>query len=647
MAPDIIRDSTIGQLFNRLTRGHFLPFADQRPHHVLPERYRAALDASTVRDPFDDNAAAASIDGSRSNRSVSSLQDIVEEEEEDSTGERDPDPPQVVLDFDTGRVSVEHPTSPPAPPVPRILISDIDIDKGNANEEAARPSPAPLVKNPFLVEFEDNDPDRPMNWSTGKKSFVASLVAFLTFSVYIGGPIFTPSIPGLLDNFDISPVVATLGLSLFVLAYGIGPMFLAPLQEMPRQGRTPVYIIGLLFFFIFQFPIVFAPNMATILVFRFASGFAGSPAIATGGACLHASARPVWSLKSETHTLCIVKGASMFDLFGPRHAPIAIGVWSIGALDLGVGQLRLTFSSALIISKGSFAAQAKGWTWPNWELMWISGFAFLVLSFLLPETLESTILIRRAERLRLRTGDSRFRTQAEIDAIAGENFVQLARSNLKRAFQLTAEPAVLFANSYIALVYACFYLWFEAFPIVYNETYRFSLGISGLPYLAFIVSGLITFGLYVLYVVYHFNPRMDRPGFVPEARLELGVVAGLFIPVSLLMFGWAGEEETHWIVPTIGAGLYLPGIFLIFQCILVYISSSYPPTLAASILAGNDLFRSSFASMFPLFGGYYFNALGLGVGCSVLSGLTFIMVPLLYLLIRTGPRLRARSKWIQ
>ncbi|KDE03972.1 hypothetical protein MVLG_05541 [Microbotryum lychnidis-dioicae p1A1 Lamole] len=612
MAPDIIRDSTIGQLFNRLTRGHFLPFADQRPHYVLPERYRAALDASTVRDPFDDNAAAASIDGSRSNRSVSSLQDIAEEEEEDSTGERDPDPPQVVLDFDTGRVSVEHPTSPPAPPVPRILISDIDIDKGNANEEAARPSPAPLVKNPFLVEFEDNDPDRPMNWSTGKKSFVASLVAFLTFSVYIGGPIFTPSIPGLLDNFDISPVVATLGLSLFVLAYGIGPMFLAPLQEMPRQGRTPVYIIGLLFFFIFQFPIVFAPNMATILVFRFASGFAGSPAIATGG-------------------------ASMFDLFGPRHAPIAIGVWSIGAVS----------GPVLGPVIGSFAAQAKGWTWPNWELMWISGFAFLVLSFLLPETLESTILIRRAERLRLRTGDSRFRTQAEIDAIAGENFVQLARSNLKRAFQLTAEPAVLFANSYIALVYACFYLWFEAFPIVYNETYRFSLGISGLPYLAFIVSGLITFGLYVLYVVYHFNPRMDRPGFVPEARLELGVVAGLFIPVSLLMFGWAGEEETHWIVPTIGAGLYLPGIFLIFQCILVYISSSYPPTLAASILAGNDLFRSSFASMFPLFGGYYFNALGLGVGCSVLSGLTFIMVPLLYLLIRTGPRLRARSKWIQ
>ncbi|SCZ95778.1 BZ3500_MvSof-1268-A1-R1_Chr8-1g09792 [Microbotryum saponariae] len=636
MAPDIIRDSTIGQWFNRFTHGHFLPFADQRPHYVLPERYRAALDASTVRDPFDDTAAAASIDESRSNRAASSLHDIPEEEEDDPAGERDPDPPQVVLDFDTGRVSVEHPISPPAPPVPRILISDLDIDKGDANDRAVRPS-APLVKNPFLVEFEDNDPDRPMNWSKGKKSFVASLIAFLTFSVYIGGPIFTPSIPGLLDTFDISPVVATLGLSLFVLAYGIGPMFLAPLQEMPRQGRTPVYIIGLLFFFLFQFPIVFAPNMATILVFRFASGFVGSPAIATGG-------------------------ASMFDLFGPRHAPIAIGVWSIGAvsgpvlgpvivshdqLNLGVGQPRLTFSSAFIISKGSFAAQAKGWTWPNWELMWISGFAFLVLSFLLPETLESTILIRRAERLRLRTGDSRFRTQAEIDAIAGETFIQLARSNLKRAFQLTAEPAVLFANSYTALVYACFYLWFEAFPILYNETYRFSLGISGLPYLAFIVSGVITFALYVVYVVYHLNPRMDRPGFVPEARLEIGVIAGLFIPVSLLMFGWAGEEETHWIVPTIGAGLYLPGIFLIFQCILVYISSSYPPALAGSILAGNDLFRSSFASMFPLFGAYYFNALGLGVGCSVLAGLTFIMVPLLYLLIRAGPSLRAKSKWIQ
>lgn len=48
----------------------------------------------------------------------------------------------------------------------------------------------------------------------------------------------------------------------------------------------------------------------------------------------------------------------------------------------------------------------------------------------------------------------------------------------------------------------------------------------------------------------------------------------------------------------IGAALYLPGIFLAFQSILLYISMGYPKH-AAAILAGNDLYRSSFASVFP------------------------------------------------
>jgi DHA1 family multidrug resistance protein-like MFS transporter len=35
-------------------------------------------------------------------------------------------------------------------------------------------------------------------------------------------------------------VHATWGLSLFVPAYGIGPMFLSPIQDMVQIGRTPV-----------------------------------------------------------------------------------------------------------------------------------------------------------------------------------------------------------------------------------------------------------------------------------------------------------------------------------------------------------------------------------------------------------------------
>ena len=63
-------------------------------------------------------------------------------------------------------------------------------------------------------------------------------------------------------------------------------MVLSPVQEVASFGRNPVYIAGLALFLIFQIPPIFAPNIGTILVFRFLAGAAGGPALATGGASM-------------------------------------------------------------------------------------------------------------------------------------------------------------------------------------------------------------------------------------------------------------------------------------------------------------------------------------------------------------------------
>lgn len=48
-----------------------------------------------------------------------------------------------------------------------------------------------------------------------------------------------------------------------------GPMFLAPLAEAPPIGRKPVYLVTLLIFVLFNFAVVYAPNIGTLLAFRF------------------------------------------------------------------------------------------------------------------------------------------------------------------------------------------------------------------------------------------------------------------------------------------------------------------------------------------------------------------------------------------
>uniref|UniRef100_A0A0W0FIT5 Protein kinase domain-containing protein n=1 Tax=Moniliophthora roreri TaxID=221103 RepID=A0A0W0FIT5_MONRR len=196
---------------------------------------------------------------------------------------------------------------------------------------------------------------------------------------------------------------------------------------------------------------------------------------------------------------------------------------------------------------------------------------------------------------------------------------------------------------YLGLVYSVFYLWFEAFPLVFNEIYHMNLGVGSLPFLGFVVSGSATYIAYCLYLKYYLHPRLDKnPDLPPEIRLYIGLIASIFIPVSLLIFGWASRPSVHWIAPVIAAALYQPGIFLTFQSILIYLSNSYKK-YTGSILAGNDLFRSTMASVFPLFGAPFFKNLALGPGSSLLAGISILLIVVLYSLIRFGGKLHPET----
>ncbi|KAF9511080.1 hypothetical protein BS47DRAFT_1373151 [Hydnum rufescens UP504] len=490
--------------------------------------------------------------------------------------------------------------SSPATRVPSFVEGDV----AKKDPEAAH-----IKLDPYIVDWDgDDDPDNPHNWSSGKRSFVLFSICVLTFSIYIGSAIYTPSIPGIMKDFGVSSVVATLGLSLYVLAYGIGPMVgPVPLQELPSLGRNPVYMITLLIFVLLQIPTALAPNIGSLLVLRFLSGFFASPALATGG-------------------------ASIQDIYAPQYLAYTIGLWAMSAVAGPV--------TGPIV--GGFAAQKEGWRWPLWELLWISGFSFVFLFFLFPETYPDTILLKRARRLRKLTGNPNLRSLSEIKQ-AQMSPSAVAQEALIRPFQLMMEPAVfsstsisdvsiftitIFITTRIHVLFPTHAVWFEAFPLVFVDIYHFKLGVSGLPFIGIIVGAV----------------WMRTGGFPPEERLKLAIVSGFAIPISLFIFGWTSRPSVHWIAPVIGAAIYMPGIYLLFQCVLVYLPMAYPHH-AASVYAANDFFRSTLASAFPLIGRAFFHNLGIGPGCSLLAGIALGMIPILYLLMRRGATLRAHSKY--
>jgi len=592
---DLIRDSTAGLLLNWASGGRLLPFPDQRHNFVVPAHLLPTASSSSS------SAGPAAAYPSLAFEPVSPSDTVVSS------------PRGSVANTLVGAAGV-------CAPAPGHVKDAVELSKGKDATDLELCKTDPLVEKPLSPEtvaahpelvtwYGDDDQENPRNWSRRKRFFVASLISGYTFSVYIASAIYTASMAGIMKEFDVIQVVATLGLSLFVLGYGCGPLFLGPLQDVVSIGRTPIYIGGLFLFVVFQVPVIFAPNIATLLVFRFLAGFVGSPALSTGG-------------------------TSMTELFPERYWAYAIGIWAVGGVCGPIAGPVI----------GGFAAMANGWRWPIYELLWISGFGLIVLTLFLPETAQATILYRRAKRLRRLTGNPNLLTQYELDHPAGSSILVSVCDNFAIGIKISADPAIGFANFYIGLVYSIFYLWFETFPFVFQGFHHFNDGVAALPYLGFVVTAVITFIVYCWYQHNVMQPRMDTdPKFGPEHRLELGIMAAGFIPVSLLMFGWGAK--CHWIVPIIGAALYFPGIFLAFQSILMFVSMYVKPEYNAAVMASNTFFRASFAAAFPLFGAYYVKALGVGVACTILAAVSLVMIPFMYLLYHNGARLRARSKW--
>ncbi|CAK7901702.1 multidrug resistance protein 1 [[Candida] anglica] len=472
------------------------------------------------------------------------------------------------------------------------------------------------INEQIIVGWDgDDDPENPYNWPLYQKVFFVFEIAFLTTSVYMGSAIYTPGIEQIMEEWGIGRVRATLPLTLFVIGYGIGPMVLSPLSENAVFGRTNIYIITLFIFFILQIPTALAPNIASLCVLRFLSGFFASPALATGG-------------------------ASVGDVISLPYIPVGIAIWSIAAVcGPSLGPLI-----------GSVFAQLIGWRWTFWFMLIISGACFLVLGFFLPETYSQTLLYRKAKRLRAVTGNQNITSEGEI-ANSKLTTREVVIDILWRPFEITIfEPVVLLINIYIALIYSIMYLWFEAFPIVLVGTYHFNLIEMGVSYVGIMIGILLGALIYVPIIYQKFTKKMLAGAEVtPEVFLPMAIFGSVLMPIGILIFGWSASPDTHWIGAIIGTVIFAMGAFCVFQTLFNYLSMSFWRYLA-SVFAGNDLFRSVTAGAFPLFGAPLFENLGsekfpVGWGSTLLALICVLMIAIPVLFYLNGPKLRARSKY--
>ncbi|KAJ5704246.1 hypothetical protein N7493_011384 [Penicillium malachiteum] len=574
----VIREAPIGQLIRYFTKNKYFQYPEEKPGFELPETWVQIM---------------GELDGPKNHKKSTSA----EKEEE-----RASDPTS------SGRASdaTSHSST--------LHEDELEANPGLENLEKTQSTPITPKKTRdghILVDwYYTDDAENPHNWSNLKRALIATIICLYTFVVYTTSAIYTSSEQGIMEQFGVGEVVVTLGLSLYVLGYGTGPLIFSPLSEIPIIGRNPVYIVTMFLFVIISIPTALVGNFPGLMVLRFLQGFFGSPCLASGG-------------------------ASIGDMYSLHALPYAMMAW-VAAAYCG---------PALGPLLSGFAVPVEGWRWSLYESIWASAPVFILMLLFLPETSTPTILLRRAQRLRKIYNEKRFMSQSELDqqhmkmqAIAVDALIKPMEITIK-------DPAVLFVQIYTAIIYGIYYSFFEVFPLVYPVDYNMNTGQTGLVFLCILVSCIIGIAVYSAYIYFWMNPRIDKYGWpVQESRLLPALPSSFGPTIGLFLFAWTARASIHWIAPTIGITIYGATVFIVMQCIFVYIPLSYPK-YAASLFAANDFFRSALACGSVLFAHPLFGNLGVAKGVSLLGGLSVIGIVGIWLLYFYGARLRALSKF--
>lgn len=135
--------------------------------------------------------------------------------------------------------------------------------------------------DPYVVDWIENDPRNPMLYTESKKWIITFLVAIATLAVAFVSSAYSGGADRVIEEFGCSQEVFTLGISLFVLGFAVGPLLWAPLSEL--FGRQILFITTYMGLTAFNAGAAGSQNIWTLIILRFFAGAIGSSPLTNAG----------------------------------------------------------------------------------------------------------------------------------------------------------------------------------------------------------------------------------------------------------------------------------------------------------------------------------------------------------------------------
>ncbi|KAK9449242.1 major facilitator superfamily domain-containing protein [Limtongia smithiae] len=497
--------------------------------------------------------------------------------------------------------------------LPRLAITVLDHND-DTSATSAQPSRASSDKetvdldNAFLVEYKgSNDPECPLNWPFRKRAYTTFVYALCTFGPQISSSIFGQVTTDIAEQFHVGQLVATLGVSTFLLGVGFGPMIFAPISEV--YGRKMGVLVPFCISGLFAIGCGAANNFQTILIMRFFQGmFGGAPIANTGGV--------------------------LGDIWFPQTRAIALVCYSFvvtGGPPLGS-----------IIGAAFSTVGKDGWRWSQYFI----GIHALVMSVIamltIPETYHPVLLADKAKKLRIETGEWAY--HAPLDELQF-TMSEMVTKHFMRPFAMLATPIVTCMSVYGSFVFGILYVGVVAVPVTFRNVREWEKVEATLPSLGMCV-GIILGGSLNIFGSLRYSKVLKKTGGepIPEERLFAMKIGSFLMPIGLFIFGWTSPREYHWIAPVIGLTLLATGFLTIFQGCINYLVDSFS-RYSASAIAATTFLRSCCAAAFPIFGRVMFTRIGVPWGATIFACVAILMVPIPFVFYTYGARIRANNPY--
>ncbi|KAF7592956.1 hypothetical protein BBP40_012192 [Aspergillus hancockii] len=359
----------------------------------------------------------------------------------------------------------------------------------------------------------------PSNWPRRKKFFVVFVGLITLFN-----SVFDSTIP----SGGIRFITARLGVqdemqrvlptSIFLVGYVMGPLAFGPMSEV--YGRRIVLVGTFIGFTIFTLACALAPNWSALIVFRTICGICASAPIAvTGGLFADVYRSPV--ARGRTMALSMALTTA-----GPQFAPLIAG----------------------------FVAP-MGWRWIFWISLILAGVTLVPVLFL-PETRQPV------------------REHKDIKPSKTTG----TRASTRPLYMILFEPIITLTCLYLSYASAIFFMYFEAYPLIFQGIYGMSDGIAGLAFLPIAVGACIGVGIFLAYDSYLQRAKLRNASWsnIEEyQRLPLACLGGPLYVLALFWLAWTASPDIHWIVPMLAGVPFGIAFFLIFVALMNYMVDAY------------------------------------------------------------------------